>query len=137
MNKSKYNVKKASKIAKLSYQWCENRFGHPLKTVICNFKVSQDKRVKHMLGEYMDRDIKIYIENCRSYSEVIRTVIHEYTHYLQMPKLTDNRKYYKLDEKHGYINNPMEVEARDAEDNYIGTCRGYVYSKLQKSKKKY
>ena len=134
MNNHKYNIKKATKIANLAYRWCENRFGHPLKTVIGDFKVSQDKRVKHMLGEYMDRNIKIYIYNCSSYSEVIRTVIHEYTHYLQMPKLNDNGKYYRLDEKYGYINNPMEVEAREAEDMFIKTCRGYVYSKLRKKR---
>ena len=130
MNKSKYNVKKASKIAKLAYQWCENRFGHPLKTEMCEFKVSQDKRVKHMMGEYMDRVMKVYVFNCSTYADIIKTVIHEYTHYLQMPKLTDNSKYYKLDEKYGYHDNPYEIEARDAEEKYYKACRGFVYSKL-------
>ena len=137
MNRSKYNVKKATKIAKLAYRWCEMKFGHPLKTAICEFKVSQDKRVSQMLGYYMEREIKIFVHNTKSYSEVMRTVIHEYTHYLQMPKLSDNSKYCKLDEKYGYFDNPMEVEARDSEAIYIGTCKSYVYSKLQKSKKKY
>lgn len=137
MNTRTYNTKKATKIANLAYQWCEMRFGHPLKTVICDFKVSRDKRVKYMLGEYMERVIKIYVHNCKSYTEVIRTVIHEYTHYIQMPKLSDNSKYCKLDEKYGYIDNPFEVEARNAEDMFLGSCKTNVYRKLQKKKKKY
>lgn len=133
----RYNLRRADKIAKLTYKWCEMTFGHPLKTAICDFKISRDKRVSLLLGYYMDREMKVYITNTRSYSELIRTVIHEYTHYLQMPKLSDNSKYYKLDEKYGYENNPMEIEARDAEDKYIVACRKYVYSKLPKVKKKY
>jgi hypothetical protein len=130
MSNKKYEVKRAIKIAKLAYFWCERQFGHPLKTEICEFKISQDKRVKDMMGEYMDRVMKIYILNCPSYTEVIKTVVHEYTHYLQMPKLNDNSKYCKLDDMYGYFDNPYEMDARDSEKKYYKTCRRFVYSKL-------
>lgn len=132
MNTRSYNVRRARKIAKLAYAWCESNFGHPLKTVSANFKVSDDRRVSNLTGYYLDRDIVIYVRNCRSYADVIRTVIHEYTHYLQMPKMTDNSKYCRMDKIYGYDNNPFEVEAVENEKKYYQVCKNFIYSRLKK-----
>ena len=130
MNTRSYNIRRARKIANLAYMWCERYFGHPLKTALVDFKVSEDGRVFNLLGYYLDREIVIYIKNVNNYADVIRTVIHEYTHYLQMPKMTDNSKYCKMDEIYGYDNNPFELEAVKNESKYYKKCSNYVYSKL-------
>jgi hypothetical protein len=84
------------------------------------------------MGHYLDRDIVIYVRNCTSYADVIRTVIHEYTHYLQMPKMTDNSKDYRMDKIYGYDNNPFEVEAVENEKKYYKVSKNYIYSRLKK-----
>ena len=49
---------------------------------------------------------------------LIKTIIHEYTHYLQPIK----SKYWKLAKKHGYHGNPLEVEARFNENTKYNDC---------------
>jgi hypothetical protein len=49
---------------------------------------------------------------------LIKTIIHEYTHYLQPIK----SKYWKLVKKHGYHDNPLEVEARFNENTKYKDC---------------
>lgn len=135
MNTRSYSINRARKIAKLAYAWCETTFGHPLKTASAEFKLSNDKRVSNLTGYYLDREIVIYVQNIDSYADVIRTVIHEYTHYLQMPKMTDNAKYCRMDSMYGYDNNPFELEAVKNENKYYDSCRKFVYGKLSKRKK--
>ena len=65
-------------------------------------------------GRY-DRDvnkISFYSDYIPNKEEVIRNVIHEYTHYLQTNDL--DKKYY--DQGYTYKNNPAELEALRAEE---------------------
>lgn len=118
-------------IAELAFEWCVKNWGSPLKTKKCEFVVSYDRRVKKYAGYYLDRKIKVFPINCSSKKDLIKTVIHEYCHFLQMPCLTDKRHYYKMSESFGYKNNPYEVEAREFEKKFYEKCKKYIDKKLK------
>ena len=64
--------------------------------------------------------IRIYPKCIRSKFDHIRTIIHEYTHYVQMyDNQRINYKYTKLNDSLGYENNPFEIEARENETKYM------------------
>jgi hypothetical protein len=46
-----------------------------------------------------------------------------------MPHRKNYRKYTKLEEDFGYDNNPLEVEAYEAELKYYRTCYSYLNTK--------
>jgi hypothetical protein len=75
---------------------------------------------KTTYGEYcvVDNIISINLERNVYIRCLIKTIIHEYTHYLQPIKT----KYQKLAKKHGYYDNPLEVEARYNEINLYRNC---------------
>jgi len=75
---------------------------------------------ENVYGEYDSEENLIEINlPCNTYVRcLIKTIIHEYTHYLQ-PIRT---KYQKLAKKYGYYDNPLEVEARYSENNRYKDC---------------
>lgn len=116
-----------SLIVEKTYEWCVNKFGSPLKSgIVPDLEISKNYRFKEFQGEYSERLITIYAHNCKSISGLIRVVIHEYTHFLQMPKINDMGKYNKLSEKFSYELNPMEIEARESELKHYRNCYAYL-----------
>jgi hypothetical protein len=69
--------------------------------------------------------IMINTFECDTLDMVTRTVIHEYTHYLQ-----DMRSYFKLYRKHGYAEHPQEIEACDNELKYERRALNYLKKNL-------
>lgn len=63
---------------------------------------------------YMFNEITIYYRNIESLEELIRTVIHEYQHYLQSPSWMT--RYYRMG--YDYSNHPYEVAAYNEEENW-------------------
>jgi Zn-dependent peptidase ImmA (M78 family) len=63
---------------------------------------------------YMINEITIYYNNIGSLEELIRTVIHEYQHYLQSPSWMT--RYYKMG--YDYSNHPYEIAAYKEEENW-------------------
>lgn len=59
-------------------------------------------------------EIQLYSDYIPNKEEVIRNIIHEYTHYLQPDGL--DKKYY--DQGYTYQNNPAELEALRAEEKW-------------------
>ena len=49
--------------------------------------------------------------------ELVSTVIHEYTHYLQV-----RRKYREYEKVKFYSQNPFEIQAKRNEERYTKTC---------------
>lgn len=103
--------------------WCEKNIGtnwrHPRPKLSLLGGIADDMS-KHTYGEYcVDGNlININLE-CNVYVRcLIKTIIHEYTHYLQPVKT----KYWKLAKKHGYYHNPLEVEARFNENTKYKDC---------------
>jgi hypothetical protein len=62
----------------------------------------------------MINEITIYYNNIGSLEELIRTVIHEYQHYLQSPSWMT--RYYKMG--YDYSNHPYEIAAYKEEENW-------------------
>jgi hypothetical protein len=120
-------VRNKKQIVEATYEWCVNKFGSPLKSgIVPDLEVSKNYRFKEFQGEYSERLITIYAHNCKSVSGLIRVVIHEYTHFLQMPKMNDMSKYEKLSKKFSYETHPMEIEAYESELKHFRNCLKYL-----------
>lgn len=64
--------------------------------------------------EYETNTIYLYYTQMNSEEDVVRTLIHEYQHYLQSP--TWMKRYYTMG--YEYDNHPYEVAAIEAEEDY-------------------
>lgn len=71
---------------------------------------------KDLYGEYcsMLNEITLYWKNIPSMEVLIRTLVHEYQHYLQSPAWMT--RYYKMG--YGYNDHPYEVAAFNEEENW-------------------
>jgi len=73
-------------------------------------------------GEYdsEENEIVIYSKNITSKSDLAKTIVHEYAHYLQDPKWMT--RYYSMGYK--YNNHPYEIEAFTIEEiNWKRVCK--------------
>ena len=73
-------------------------------------------------GEYVseENEIIIYSRNITSKSDLAKTIVHEYAHYLQAPKWMT--RYYTLG--HSYKTHPYEREAFKIEElNWYKICK--------------
>jgi hypothetical protein len=61
-----------------------------------------------------DNSIVLILENIDSVKDAIKTILHEYQHYLQCPSWI--QRYYNMG--YTYDNHPYEVEATIAETNW-------------------
>jgi hypothetical protein len=103
--------------------WCEKnigtnwRYSRPRLTLLGGII---DDMSSTTYGEYDAKQnlISINLEKNVYVRCFIKTLIHEYTHHLQPIR----SKYHKLAKKHGYYDNPLEVEARYNEINFYRNC---------------
>ena len=123
-------TKRNLKISSLALEWCINNLGNPLKTISPTIILKNDKRVKNMYGFYMDQNITIHLSTIQTTRQMVSTIIHEYCHYLQSPRICGFTKYWKLNDKFGYTNNPFEIEARQFESLYLNSCYNYILEAL-------
>lgn len=123
-------TKRNLKISSLALEWCINNLGNPLKTISPTIILKNDKRVKNMYGFYMDQNITIHLSTIQTTRQMVSTIIHEYCHYLQSPRISRFTKYWKLNDKFGYTNNPFEIEARQFELTFTNTCYNYILENL-------
>ena len=72
---------------------------------------------KDLIGEYcsMMNELVVYWKNIKDTESLIRTIVHEYQHYLQSP--TWMSRYYNMG--YGYSNHPYEVAAYKEEENWV------------------
>ena len=61
---------------------------------------------------YEDNTIYVYYPNMRNEEDIIKSILHEYEHTFQDPKKYDDYR------AKGYDNNPYEIAARKAENNW-------------------
>lgn len=103
--------------------WCEKNIGinrkrpRPMLSLLGGIA---DDMPSNVYGEYDVESnlININLERNVYVRCLIKTIIHEYTHYLQPIK----SKYWKLAKKHGYYDNPLEMEARYNENSKYKDC---------------
>ena len=117
------NFNEKKQYSTLALKWCKNFFGqNELKrtklTIEVTKRIRSDKN-KLVFGNYCfyRNKITLHIESCKTIYDVVSTVIHEYTHYLQSRNLY---KYYQ--ETHYYSTHPCEREARRNEEKYTKLC---------------
>lgn len=116
------------KIVNLTIQWCEKFFTAPQikrrRELLVMIYHSETNRV---YGQYCDRNnwLTINTSFCGSVKDLVKTTIHEYTHYCQ-----DLKEYSLMNKKVGYDRNPFEVEANLNEETYYTNCWRSIKSKI-------
>jgi hypothetical protein len=132
MKSSRYELKK--KYAILTIEWCKNNMGIrktkkkelTLKFsdkdgyITINYKRKKEFKRKYPIqGSYCHYRnlITIYEPNCKTIKDVVSTIIHEYTHYLQ-----SMYQYEKFEKIYFYSQNPLEKEALNNEEKYTNKC---------------
>tara|TARA_B100000470_G_C19498304_1_gene261920 strand:+ start:144 stop:512 length:369 start_codon:yes stop_codon:yes gene_type:complete len=70
----------------------------------------------NLIGEYcnLNNSLIVYWKNIKSKEQLIRTIVHEYKHYLQSPSWMT--RYYNMG--YNYSDHPYEVEAYNEEENW-------------------
>jgi hypothetical protein len=130
-NTKKYNFKKkySINVTKVKFvntviDWCKENMEYPkhhkyYPTVEVKYYIN-----KKISGDYSSKSrvIRIFINNHKSIDELVNTIIHEYTHYLQMPRDTNQLEYTKYNKTKGYYNNPYEIDAREKAEFYTPKC---------------
>ena len=112
-----YTKQELRQVVKDTFEWCVNKFGSPLKSrEVPKLRVRFTGR-KNLCGYYYKRELYVFPDNMTNLKDLVATVVHEYTHFLQMPAKNDMKKYYKLYELDGY-DNQFEREAFAAEKKY-------------------
>jgi len=108
---------------KLALKWCQTNLGaNTRKRKKLLLEISEKKRKKGKdiyYGNYCfnKNKIVIYVNNCENLYDIISTIIHEYTHYLQSSSLY--RYYAKM---YYYSQNPYERQAKRNETKYTQPC---------------
>jgi Zn-dependent peptidase ImmA (M78 family) len=111
------------KIGELTINWCKINLGEnkrkrtELKVNFSKKKKMVDKSI--LYGDYCfwRNKITIYLPNCEEIEDLIGTVIHEYSHYLQ-----SRTKFFEYQKKYTYSTNPYEKEANRKEKKYTPIC---------------
>lgn len=122
INKQKH-IKLKKKYALLAVKWCKSNLGiNDRKKTRLSFEFTTRKRTMKKIpicGNYCFWRNKITIHEpaCEKIEDIVATVIHEYTHYLQ-----SRTKYKEYEKKYYYSTNPYEREARRNEEKYTKTC---------------
>ena len=117
--KTATNILSVHDIRRVVYEtikWCEENVGTKRKRLPLTFKVTSIPFAKERaFGQYDPKTNLITIDRneCWNVKLVIRTVLHEYCHFLQ-----DLRGYSKLLKEVGYNKHPQEIEARVMETMY-------------------
>ena len=112
-----YTKQELRQVVKDTFQWCVDNFGSPLKSGEVPKLRVRFTGGKNLCGYYYKRELFVFPDNLTNVHDLVATVVHEYTHFLQMPRLNDMTKYYKMYEVDGY-DNEFEREAFAAEKKY-------------------
>jgi hypothetical protein len=80
-------------------------------------KVYADGTDKNLKGEFVAdfNELVVYWKNINNEEELIRTLVHEYKHYLQSPSWMT--RYYNMG--YDYSDHPYELQAYTEEENWI------------------
>lgn len=112
--------------------WCNKKFGETEQSVPEIEWTWYDRELQRykMLAEYdSDRNtIVLTVRGHRTYYNLAKTVIHEYIHYLQP---VHGNWYERFDKKHGYAENPYEVEAYHLSEIYTVDCVQWVVTRME------
>ena len=122
INDENMNQSEIQKIVFEVYEKITKHYGeskHQQSTPYIVFEDSpyDDADDKDLIGEYcsMMNEIVVYWKNIPSSEVLIRTMVHEYQHYLQSPSWMT--RYYNMG--YGYNDHPYEIQAYNEEENWV------------------
>ena len=106
------DIETKKQYANLALKWCVMYFG------LCDRKKRKSENFD-IFGNYCfyRNEIIIYLPNNNTIYDLVATVIHEYTHYLQV-----RRKYREYELLRYYSHNPLERQAKRNEEKYTKIC---------------
>jgi hypothetical protein len=103
---------------KVIEKYGESKYHNYLPYVAIEDTPYSDEEVpKDLYGEYcsMLNEITLYWKNIPSLEVLIRTLVHEYQHYLQSPSWM--KRYYTMG--YNYNDHPYEVQAFNEEEKWM------------------
>ena len=113
-------------------KWCRTNMGvnnrkkyQPVITYYKSYEEDTD------MGEYRywDNEIIVYYNNCKTVSNLIRTIVHEWQHQLQ-----PMTKYEKIHDEVGYDEHPFEKEAEAVEKKNYKQVWSHIKPTINKTK---
>ena len=124
------------KYALFALEWCNIHFGkckRKRRELIfeLNPKKKINKRAYYGYYCFYRNKLTVCINNCETLLDIVQTVIHEYTHYLQ--SRTKYEYYLKV---YSYSTNPYEKEAKKNELIYGKECLKTIKNQLKISNSK-
>ena len=127
MSRNHIDIDLKNKYAIEAVKWCKKKLGvSKRKKRKLILKLSPKSRKMDNLTVFAvycfyKNKITLYEPNCTTLLEVVSTIIHEYTHYLQSRTM-----YEKYEKTHYYSTNPLEKEALRNEKKYAKECLVYI-----------
>ena len=102
---------------KITKHYGESNHQQSIPYIVFEDSPYDDADDSDLIGEYcsMMNEIVVYWKNIPSPEVLIRTMVHEYQHYLQSPSWMT--RYYKMG--YGYDNHPYEIQAYNEEENWV------------------
>lgn len=129
MNKKFIDINSKKRLTNLTIKWCRDFFGvnERKRTKLKVTFSHRERKIKNsvVFGNYCfwRNVITIYLPHCNTTDEIVSTVIHEYTHYLQ-----SRPRYQNYQKEYYYSTNPYEKEARRNEEKYSRLCYNEIKS---------
>lgn len=125
--KHQLNVAK-SMFIRIVINWCKENIEHSKHHKYYPTIEIKYYKTKKLMGDYSpaNRLIRIFINNHETIEDLVNTLIHEYIHYLQMPRLQEQLEYAKFNQTKGYQNNPYEIDAEEKACIYTPKCINYL-----------
>jgi hypothetical protein len=124
MSKKCNDIEIKRQYATHAIKWCRDNMGVnprrknlPKVSVRINFRKDETERFIKGIYYSSENRIIVYHANCCSIEDVVSTIIHEYTHYLQSMK-----KYWEYFDTHNYSTHPYERQARRNELKHTSVC---------------
>jgi hypothetical protein len=116
MIKKEVNQKDILEYVKKYISTVEDHYGLSKHHLTTPYVYMNDEKIGELKGEYcyILNEITVYWKNITSLEELIRTIIHEYQHYLQSPSWMT--RYYNIG--HDYESHPYEIAAFNEEENW-------------------
>lgn len=110
-----------------AFDWCIQKWGTSSHNPeVLWFNTSWRTSPSSGLYDLDENEITVFVKNHLNVRDLVDTVIHEFTHYMQpMYKYIDTLK------ETGYDNHPLEIEARGRAKEYRKECWNWIKNNLK------
>lgn len=127
MAKRVVDIETKKKLAAYTLKWCKKNLGvnkrKSTPKISVRLKVSDEEGEWYGIYIWQENKILVSSEKNKTMGDIVGTVIHEYTHYLQSMK-----KYYEYFNTYYYSTHPYEKQAIKNSKIYTEKCL-YHYRK--------